>query len=352
MSWRRLNRKPTVDRGDKPKIAFIAQQRNPPGGREPIERRNDISIFGGIVDHDHSSALRGGGENTVDAGQCFLSSAIYRDEDIDWRCARQRGKPHALRLSAIPAPTRQSDRFQALESQRAFQQERRVRQWLPTPIGQLARDAYAGASQTGLSKIDLERPAKPWMSRGLGSHPMGVSILILEAELNRLSGQPTHSRPTRDLIAVALGTPIQREFQRYSAAASQEGDTVSGQVQDRFGSRVRYSEAKYNSFVSTPGIGRNRKRGVAEPDLQAIDGRCRQFAVEFKRRSQPNPPGGAYARSLEGRRGFPGEKAIGSETVIPQGEIQVPGGVVGSQRTHVRTYRERRNIGVRCGHLL
>ena len=167
---------------------MITQQRNPAGGSQLVEGRDEPGVLRRVVNHDDPLMLSDGGQYGIDASERLLPTAVHGNEDVDRRAGRRRSTPHAHGRRHLLSPARKPGPLRICESQRATQQQRRVRQRLPASVGQLGRDAYAAARQAGAARFDLERPATPRMSDAFCSRSMAVSILILEAELYRLCG--------------------------------------------------------------------------------------------------------------------------------------------------------------------
>ena len=91
-----------------------------------------------------------------------------------------------------------------------------------------------------------------------------------------------------------------------------------------------------------------RELSFPKANLQGIDGFRHQFAVEFQCGREADPSGGVHVRILQELRSPAGEQTVRSQTVLGQGQIEMPPRIIRSSQTQVRAYGECSDVGIRC----
>src|ERR1700678_264618 len=176
---------------------------------------------------------------------------------------------------------------------------------------------------------------------------MAVSMLILEAKLHRLAGQPAQARPAADPVAVAFRATVQPEIQRQAPRASQQRHAAAAHVKHGLPGTLRYLEAEQESAVFSHGDAGMREGLVPKPDLQGIRMRSGgQFAVELERRPKSDPSGNSQVRNPQRLGSLSGEQTLGREAALLQGQTEVPPRIIRTQQPQVCADGEGGDVGI------
>ena len=76
-----------VRTGREAAVAPVADQRDAPLARQSIQRRGQIRLRRGIIDHDQPARAAQACQHAVEAGECMTGAAVHGDHHVDQRAA-------------------------------------------------------------------------------------------------------------------------------------------------------------------------------------------------------------------------------------------------------------------------
>ena len=98
-----------IGTGGKAQVAAVADQPDAPLPRQRIQRRGQLGLRRGIVDHDQPARPPAGRQHAVEAGSVRLGAAMHRHDDIDRAAPSRRGARHGRHVERLGLPTARSD---------------------------------------------------------------------------------------------------------------------------------------------------------------------------------------------------------------------------------------------------